>query len=74
MSHFENNQNEKSVLFADLNMKQQQIEDKKRRRCDWDCQKQPECPYMGFWRMDTKIAGGGRGWCTKCLNDEKEGN
>ena len=74
MSHLENNQNTKSVLFSDLNIKQHQSEDQKSRRGDRACKKQPECPYFGSWRTDTKTAGGGKDWCKKCLKDEKEEN
>ena len=48
------------------------LEETKRRRCDIACLKQPECPNKGSWRKDTKTAGGGKGWCNRCLIYEEE--
>ena len=45
----------------------------KKRKGDFPCQKLPNCPFVGCWRKDTKTAGGGKGWCIKCLFEE-EGN
>ena len=73
MSHLENNQSSKSGFIADENHSKLQFdENNKHRRCDLAFQKEPDCPYTGFWRTDTKNAGGGRGWCKKCLSDEEE--
>ena len=69
MSSLKNNQLSESGLNADLNNKKQQIVEKKHRRCDLPCQKQPECPFDGTWRKDTKTAGGEKGWCKKCLKN-----
>ncbi len=46
------------------------INEKNRRRCDLPCEKKPECPNLGFWRKDTKSAGGGKGWCNTCIKTE----
>ncbi len=73
MSHLETNQSSKSGLNADENISKLQFDEKnKHRRWDLACQKEPDCPYKGFWRIDTKNAGGGRGLCKKCLSDEEE--
>ena len=72
MSSLEINQRAKPLLIADSNQSKQMIQDTMCRRGDIDCQKQPTCPYKGFWRKDTKTAGRGKGWCNRCLNDEEE--
>ena len=67
-----NNQCSKAVLSSDLNLNEKEPEEKKHRRCDIPCQKQPKCPFAGSWRKDTKSAGGEKGWCVRCLKYEQE--
>ena len=74
MSYLEVNQSTKAALSTDPNLNVQESEEKKRRRCDIPCQNEPQCPYNGFWRIDTKLAGGEKGLCKNCLKAESDKN
>ena len=74
MSLLQANQSTKATLSTDPNLNALELQEKKRRRCDIPCKNEPQCPYNGFWRTDTKSAGGEKGLCKNCLKLESDKN
>ena len=74
MSHLQANQSAKATLSTDSDLNKLELQDKKRRRGDIPCKNEPKCPYNGFWRADTKSAGGEKGLCKNCLKLESDKN
>ena len=63
MSLLQANQSTKATLSTVPDLNALELQEKKRRRGDIPCKKEPKCPYNGFWRADTKSAGGEKSLC-----------